>query len=283
MGWIKLKNLPGQKVDSQSYSFNYWKIEDNYVWHQERKLSKADPETFEVREDHSQVFIARDKTHIYHAWTLNKDIDRDTFEEVGNGYWRDCHLAYCEHETSIKPLKGEDSNNFKFIGGPYARDSVFAYYGGRVLKNCKSPLDLEMITKNNCWYVGDGQSIYYDGAEIRGVDYSSWRWIDGGFSKDNNAIYFGSKKLPRPNIDGWKIVKGAYSSDGKNVYHMNFKVRGADPITWEFLKNDYSKDQNNVYFCGRVVEGADPYSFMVTGERSGKDKLNNYNGSKTEA
>ncbi|NOQ23219.1 MAG: hypothetical protein GQ565_11300 [Candidatus Aegiribacteria sp.] len=181
MGWIKLKELPGQKIDSREYSFNYWKIEEGYVWHQGRKLRKADPDTFEVREDYSQIFIARDKNHIFHAWTLMNNIDRNTFKEVANGYWIDCNIAYCEHETSIKPLKGQDVDNFKFIGGPYARDSVFAYYGGRSLRNCQAPLKLQLMIENDCWFVGDGSSVYYDGAEIKGANFPTWKKLKEGF------------------------------------------------------------------------------------------------------
>lgn len=278
VGWVKLKSLPGQKIDNQCYGFNYWKIEDGDVWHQEKKLRKADAESFEIREDNSQIFIARDKNYIFHAWTLEKTIDRDTFEEIGNGYWKDCNFAYFEHETSIKPLKGKDSKSFKYVGGPYARDSRFAYYCGRVLKNCKNPLDLKMMVPDDPWYVGDGELIYYDGAEIRGADYLSWRLIEEGFSRDKNTIYFGSKKLPRVNISDWKIVERLYSSDGKSLYHMHIKIKGADPATWEFLENDYCKDKNSVYFGDKVIEGADPDSFKVTGERSGRDKLNSYDG-----
>ncbi len=68
MGWLKLNEASEQKIDSKEYGFNYWKIEDGYVWHQGRKLRKADPESFEVRSDHSQIFIARDKNNVFHAW-----------------------------------------------------------------------------------------------------------------------------------------------------------------------------------------------------------------------
>ncbi len=278
MGWLKLKEAPEQKIDSKEYGFNYWKIEDGYVWHQGRKLRKADPESFEVRSDHSQIFIARDKNNVFHAWSLMKNIDRDTFEEIANGYWVDKNLAYCEHETSIKPLKGKDVGNFKFIGGPYARDSIFAYYGGRALRNCANPLNLKLMTSDDCWYVGDGCAVYYDGAEIKGVDSSSWKKLKGGFSCDNKNVYFGSKKLPSVKLDTWKTINGSYSRDEKNVYCMNLKLKEADPSTWTFLKNDYSKDLHNVYFCGRLIEGADAESFEVTGSRSGKDKNQEYDG-----
>jgi len=252
MGWVKLKELPGQKVDSKKYSFNYWKIEDGCVWHQGRKLRKADAETFEVRDEDSQIFIARDKHHVFHAWTLVKSIDRNSFEEAGGGYWLDCNNAYCEHETSIKPLKGNDADNFKYIGGPYARDSHFAYYAGRVLKNCACPLELELVTEDDCWYVGDGTSVYYDGAELKGVDFESWKKAVGGFSLDKNTVYFGSKKLSSVKLGSWKVIEGVYSSDEKHVYYMNLKVKGADPSTFEVIGDGLARDAFNEYNRNQV-------------------------------
>lgn len=274
MGWVKLKEL--QKVDSKAHGFNYWKIEDACVWHQGRKLRKADVDSFEIREDDAQVFIARDKDNIFHAWSLQKTIDRDTFKDAGNGYWLDCHFAYYEHETSIKPLKGEDAKHFKFIGGPYARDSKFAYYAGRVLKTCEAPLNLQLMLDDNCWYAGDGSQVYFDGAVIKGADFQTWKKLDGGFSCDSKNVYFASKKLPSVKLDSWKIIRGVYSADSTHVYYMNFKLKGADPKTWQLVEHNYSKDSNCVYYGNKIVEGADSKTFAVLGLRSAKDKNNEY-------
>lgn len=283
MGWIKLKDLDGQKIDSKEYGFNYWKIEDSSVWHQGRKLRKADVDSFEIRENYSQIFIARDKDSVFYARSLKKIIDRDTFKEVGNGYWLDCNFAYCEHETSIKPLKGEDSKSFEYIGGPYARDSQFAYYGGRALKGCEAPLNLQLMEDDDCWYVGDGFQVYFDGAVIKGADFQTWKKVDGGFSCDSKHVYFGSKKLPSVKLDSWKIISGVYSSDNSNVYYMNLKLKGAEPKSWKLLEHNYSMDSNNVYYMNKIVDGADPDTFNLSSERSAKDKNNESVGSSIKA
>ncbi len=279
MGWIKLIELPGKKIDSQEYDFNYWKISEGFVWHQGKKFKKADPETFEVRKDYSQVFIARDKNSVYHAWSTMKSIDRDTFEEVGNGYWKDTNLAYCEHETSIKALKGKDVKNFKFIGGPYARDSVFAYYGGRVMKSCEAPMSLKLMDENNIWIVGDGHKVFYDGAEIKGADYSSWLLVEGGFSKDCKSVFFGNKKLPRVDLESWKLLDANYSCDAKSVYNMCFKLKGANPNHWQMLEHEYSKDLERVYYGSNIVEQADAVTFKVIDVGKAVDKSNEFLGS----
>lgn len=81
-----------------------------------KKIAKADVESFEVTNDLERVFIARDKNCIYHAWSVMTKIDRNSFTYLGDGYWSDNSNAYCEYETSIKPLKGNDAQNFKVIG-----------------------------------------------------------------------------------------------------------------------------------------------------------------------
>ncbi len=276
MGWVRLSSIPGQKVDSREYVFNYWKIADGSVWHQKRRLKNADPASFEVRKDYSQVFIARDINHIFHGWSLVPKIDRNTFREVGNGYWIDRHRAYCEHETSITPLKGEDVSHFKYIGGPYARDSVFAYYAGRVMKTCIEPLKLQLMDHENVWYAGDKKKIFHDGAEIAGVDFESWTLIKGGFSKDKKAVYFGSKPLPRVKLESWEQLGGTYSRDQLSVYQMYFKIIGADPRSWECLSHNYSRDANAVYYGSRVIPDADSRTFRVTGEGRAKDQNRSY-------
>lgn len=275
-GWVKLTSLPGQKVDNAKYGFNYWRIENGVVWHQRWCLKKADPASFEVREDYSQIYIGRDINHVFYAKTLVSEIDRDTFRAVENGYWIDRHHAYCEHETSITPLKGNDASHFKYIGGPYARDSVFAYYGGRVLKTCTAPLKLQLLAGADSWYAGDQTRIWFDGSELVGVDFESWEHIDRGFSKDKKAVYFGSKRLPGVKPESWERLEGTYSRDRASVYYMWFKIKGADPKSWKLLPHRYSKDASAVYHGFRAIPGADPLTFKVTSEGSAKDRNGSY-------
>lgn len=279
MGWIKLTEIPNQRVDDKEYDINYWRIEDGYIWHQDRKLRKADVETFEVRDNEDQEFIARDKNSVYHGWSTVTSIDRKTFEEVANGYWKDKNNVYCEHETSIKPIKGMDPKNFKFIGGPYARDSKFAYYAGRVIKSCENPMGLQLMREDDCWTAGDKEKVYYDGAEIKGADFDSWEKVQGAFSKDNKSIFYGSKKLPQANLENWDIIEGSYSSDEKNVYDMHLKLKKADPKSWELIDHYYSKDKNYVFYGNKIIENADPKTFKVLGPNKAKDKNNKYDGS----
>ena len=279
LGWVNLSTLPGQKLDCKEYGFNYWRIEDGSVWHQRKRIRKADPATFEIRSDYDQVFVGRDKDHVYHAWSLVSKINRDTFKSAGGGYWVDQYRAYYEFETSIKPLKGEDARHFKYIGGPYARDAEFAYYAGRVMKSCTDPMLLHLVVDDDCWYAGDKTRVFYDGAELRGADFASWTHVEGGFSKDVSSVYFGSKKLPGAKVASWKIIADNYSRDEKSVYNCCFKLKDVNPDEWQPLSHGYSRDQHNVYYGSSQIEGSDLETFEVTGEGTAKDKHQTYEGS----
>ena len=97
--WQKLQTLPNQQTHRGKIL--YWHIRDGAVWHQHRKIRRADPATLEVfQTDGGSGFIARDKNHVYHAWTTLKNIDRASFEHIAAYLWRDKNHVYAEHETS---------------------------------------------------------------------------------------------------------------------------------------------------------------------------------------
>ena len=278
MDWIRLSSLPQQRVDSREYSFNYWKIECGTVYHQGRPLRKADPKTFEVRSDYSQVFVGRDQNNVFYAWSMVAKIDRNSFSEVGGGYWEDMNAAYYEYETSIRPLKGSSVDSFDYVGGSYARDADFGYYAGRMLKSCKNPMELELMDSTDCWFAGDGKSIWFDGVELKNADFASWQRIEGPFSKDKNTVFFAERKLPFVRATSWRIIAENYSRDERNVYSGCFRLKGADPDSWQFLGYGYSKDRSKVYYGNDVIESADVDTFEVIGERRGRDKNHVFDG-----
>ena len=231
MSWKKLTDYPEMKVVKPSYdsTIMYWKIENGKVWHQWKKLMKADIDSFEVYE--SNDFIGRDKDFVYHAWSKLSKVDRETFEEVGDSYWKDKNFAYFEYETSIKPLKGLDASSFKYLENGYAYDKNFAYWFGRVIKNCTSPETLKVVKERDSIAM-DSENVYYESAVLKGADIKSWKFLQGGFSRDEKRIFFGSKKLPRVDINTWEHIHGAFSKDKNNVYCMNFIEKDKSPKNW---------------------------------------------------
>jgi len=231
--WKKLTDFPNQKVIGKTYKIIFWKIENNKIWHQWKKLTSADTTSFEVYVDTD--FIARDKDFIYHAWSKLKKIDRNTFKKAEGPYWKDKNHIYFEYETSFKPLKGLDAMSFVYLDNGYAYDKHFAYYYGRAIKTCKYPQSLEIVKANNL-YAKDKENVYYDGGSLPNVDVATWQLLDNGYSKDKKRIYYAAKKLPRVDMDTWVHISNTYSKDIKRVYNMFWVEKDANPDDWDSEK-----------------------------------------------
>ena len=230
--WKKLIDFQNQKVIGVC-NIIFWKIENNKVWHQWKKLTSADVDSFEVYVDND--FIARDKDYVYHAWSKLKKVDRNTFQKAEGPYWKDKNYIYFEYETSLKPLKGLDAKHFVYLDNGYAFDNHYAYYYGRAIKTCKNPQNLEII-KANKTYAKDNENVYYDGASLPNVDVATWQLLGNGYSKDKKRIYYGSKKLPRVDMDTWEHISHTYSKDKNRVYHMFLVEKDANPDDWNAEK-----------------------------------------------
>ncbi|WP_157664613.1 DKNYY domain-containing protein [Stenotrophomonas maltophilia] len=90
------------------------------MFHQGRLLRKADAASFEFIPAH--FLIGRDAHAVYHAWTRQTSIDRDSFRQCG-AYWLDNHAVYFENETSLKAMAEADCTTFRDLGGGYGADN----------------------------------------------------------------------------------------------------------------------------------------------------------------
>ncbi|MHA7055704.1 DKNYY domain-containing protein [Aquimarina sp. M1] len=242
MSWKKLTDFPDNKVIKPSYgsTIAYWKIENGKIWHQWKKLMKADIESFEIYE--SSHFVARDKDFVYHAWTKLSKVDRDTFREVGDSYWKDKNYAYLKYETSIKPLKRLDVSSFNYLGSGYAYDKSFAYFYGKVIKSCKHPTTLKTIKKNTN-FARNIENIFYENAVLKNADVKTWKLLKNAFSRDDKRIYFTARKLPKVDIETWEHIHRAFSKDKNNVYCVEQIQEDKSPNDWgkEKVMEQYKK------------------------------------------
>ena len=222
--WKKLADQPHQKAVG-TYGIEYWAIRDGKVWHQGRRLSKADAATFEILENSS--FIARDVSSIYHAWSRLPKIDRDSFCRIGI-HWKDRQHVYFEHETSLRELQGADPQSFRDLGGGYGADDNRAWHWGREMKHCTRSRDLQLVPRNRL-YARDGANIYCDGKVLRGANHDPWRILASGFSRDDQGIYYLERKLPRADVHSWTHVHRAWSKDRHHVFHMNLVEKDIPP------------------------------------------------------
>lgn len=263
MTWNKLLSLPNEQLRlSPTSDIVFWQIADGYVLHQGRKIRKADYNSFEVLDGHN--FIARDKNYIFHAWNaVNKEIDRNTFQQVGDGYFLDCRTAYYEYETSLRPLKGGTNLDFKYLGNGYARDATYGYYFGRVIKKCERPMALKQIDRSmlpadksaSCAdaMITDGERIFFEAAELKTADPKTWRELGRGFSMDAKSVYFDSHKLGGATPDNWRMIKFPYSTNGVKVYDMAWALENADLATFEVLPDGSCRDQHSSFSGKRRV------------------------------
>ncbi|HIE41184.1 MAG TPA: hypothetical protein EYP80_00815, partial [Candidatus Aenigmarchaeota archaeon] len=203
MSWKKLTDFPDNKVIGKEYNITYWKIENNKIWHQWKKLMSADIESFEIYEN--TYFIARDKNYIYHAWSKLSKINRNTFKKAEGPYWKDENFVYFEYETSLKPLKGLDAKSFKYLENGFAYDKNYAYYYGTYIRSCKQPTTLEVLTENN-FFAKDAENIYFESAALKNADLESWKLLKNSYSKDKKSIYFMKHKLPKVDLKTWERI-----------------------------------------------------------------------------
>ena len=257
MTWVKLSNLPNAQLRlSPTSDIVFWQVIDGCVLHQGRKIKKADCTSFEVLEGHN--FIARDKNFIFDAWNpVNKAIDRNTFQELGNGYFVDRNVAYFDYEASLKPLKGATNRDFQVLGNGYARDATYGYYYGRVIRKCERPMALQQIdpsrlladSSRSCAVsmVTDGERVFFEAAELKGADPETWREIGRGYSKDAKSIYCGSQKLGGATPDNWRMIENHYSTNGVKVYVMGWALENADLATFEILPDGSCRDQYSTF------------------------------------
>lgn len=277
MNWIPISQFDQfrDSPDYEFYNFDSWTIRDGAIYFSGgRKLRQADVAIFEIV-DAECLFVARDDGRIFHAWSLQKKIDRATFRALGDRYFKDDSLAYFEFETSLKPLKGRDSKDFKNLGCGYARDGAFGYFWGAPLRKCQSPKALKVIKATDdktMDYAMDKEFVYCEGGALKGADLDSWQPHIRGFSIDRNNVFYHTDRLSRVDVDSWQHFSSCYSRDKNHVYCMNRQLKGALPDQWRFLNNDYSTDGERVYRIGNEVPDADVKTFQVSPDGEARDR-----------
>lgn len=186
--WQKLQTLPNQQTHRGKIL--YWHIRDGAVWHQHRKIRRADPATLEVFQIHGgSGFIARDKNHVYHAWTTLKNIDRASFEHIAAYLWRDKNHVYAEHETSLRPIAEADPATWQFVAAApaFSRDARHVY-------------------------------CYWD--PLPEADPASWRHLHDSFSKKLRHVYYGTRIIPRENPADWNTERARTTDVMRVMRHI---------------------------------------------------------------
>lgn len=260
------------------------------------EIKDVDFDTFETIDTHTpKEEFAKDKDHIFFAGKI-ADIDKNTFEEISDFYFKDKNFVYYVERVGISyTLKRVDADvvSFKvFVASgldSYTLDKNNVYYNGEIIKGVKpdsfgfvsTPEEVSRMggkggpdmTK---FYIKDSDHIIYRGKIVYGADVKSFSTIYTGgyfqeYGKDKSHVYYQNSLIDdadpntfvpqSPQIyEGCR--KGLYGIDSKGVYFKNFKMIGADPNTFKALINGYGKDSNHVYFDGVIQEALSPDEFQ---------------------
>ncbi|MFW2177810.1 MULTISPECIES: DKNYY domain-containing protein [unclassified Moraxella] len=251
MTWQLLLNLPNQRIVSR-FKTEYWVIRNGQVYHQNRLIRQADSDSLMVWLDNDPDFvslIAKDKNHVYFAWKKTK-IDPHTFRSY-HCWWLDKQGVYTEGENNLYPIKGADSATFQHIGDSYAIDKNHAYSYNTIIKSCKNPQKLRMLTPLS-YYATDEDHVYWGGKLLKGAKPQSWRQLkfkdnDASYSTDGEGIYWCDNKLGFAKFDDWEYLVDGYSKTKKAVYHLAWVIKGENPQDWDENKAiEYAKEKQRL-------------------------------------
>lgn len=156
-------------------------------------------------------------------------------------------------------------------------------------------------------YWTDGQKVYFNFSEIKGVDIESFQQYPGSWAKDKKNCYSSDRKLQGANIESFKVLNFTYAKDDRNVWTLAGSLKDVDAKTFEvcdngkfslgkdrdkktgiwyelFVPHGFGKDKNNVYyydFQGKpsVVKNALVKTFVSLDDgRFGYDEKNVFCG-----
>ncbi|MCK5027096.1 MAG: DKNYY domain-containing protein [Candidatus Pacebacteria bacterium] len=227
-------------------NFNYSLQEDSLYYYKDF-ITKVDLESLE-----SFYGVVRDKNTLVLGGDIASDeevkeygIDRDTFQVLGEGIFRDKDSVFCKVDLNVGDI---DADSFKMLKlfSDYAVDKNYAYY------NCNL---------------------------IEGADVETFEVLEdenGSYAKDAHCTYIRGESVDSPLCRAPKTLNSPYSRNKEEVYWHDEVISGADSDTFETISSNCAKDKNNVYFGGKVIEDADIDTFESLHEYCLYSKDKNY-------
>jgi len=156
-------------------------------------------------------------------------------------------------------------------------------------------------------YWTDGQKVYFNAFEVKGVDMETFEQYPGAWGKDKNHCYSGGKRLQDADVESFRVLNHTYAKDAKYVWALGIRIQDAGAETFEVCDDGkhslgkhydkkadkwyelivpygFGKDKNNVYyydFNGKpnVVKNASSETFVSLNDSYfGHDENNVYCG-----
>ena len=152
-------------------------------------IPQADYKTFENLdfEDVNSV-LGKDKNHVYHEQDIVEKCDPQTFEYIGNYFFKDKKSIYFFGFYNSKNdwlVDSINSKKFRIIKDYWATDGQYLLNGYEKIKLD----DLNSFTPLNENWGKTNQKIIYRTKILKNVDYDSFEVIDNYNGKDKYTTY----------------------------------------------------------------------------------------------
>lgn len=213
-----------------------------------------------------------------------EEADHTTFEDLGNGYAKDC----CTVFWLDKPIESADPSTIKVFDQNYASDSLYVYFKGRMISGA-DPHSFNNISKHenvsrdknhvffgdkitgvlnptefNVIYDGatalwgrDGQYYYYfgnfTGSLVLESDYQSTQILSENYAVDKNSAYYKNEKIVEVDIDTFEVLNNWFARDKHNVFFESQQILGADANSFEATNGWFSTDKNCEYKKSQII------------------------------
>jgi hypothetical protein len=139
-------------------------------------------------------------------------------------------------------------------------------------------------------YWTDGEKVFFNAFEIKGMDIETFEQYPGSWGKDKNHCYCTSTRLQGVDVKSFSVLNFTYAKDNMNVWTLGGKIKDVDAKTFEvcdngkrslgkthdkqtglwyelFVPYGFGKDKNNVYYYDysgkpNIVKNASPKTFI---------------------
>ena len=144
---------------------------------------------------------AKDDRHVYHAQTVVKKADVQSFAVLGDGYARDDrHIFWREQSLSCR------AQAFQVWGDGYAGDGRLAFYRGELLD-----ADGAAFTPLGDAYASDGTRVFGEGRPLDAAP-QTFVLLGNGYAGDGERIFWGSRLLDADQAS-FRVLDGGYAED----------------------------------------------------------------------
>jgi hypothetical protein len=208
----------------------------------------------------------------------------------GTGYQRiDGKWHYVTFDTGVGRQARElpvDTDSFKVLpGGMYAKDNDLVFLDGRLIDGADA-LTFSLLPKTSSPLVSfskDARHVYLNGLEVIGADPSSFRVVEGLYSRDNTRFYCGCVPMDVAHRDKFEVVycSGTIEMGGDDLvasYGPSFKHIDIDAtviVPW----GGWARD-GEFYYCGpRRITDRDYATIKIVGDFQARDKDGEFWGS----